>query len=406
MKRRTVMMLAACMALAMAAGCGSQPQGGETDTEALTEGGTEAGAPESGSVASVDIEYQAEDYVTLGDYMGLDVSLNEADYQVTDADVESYADQMILYSNPYVADESRTVVEADDIVDADYVGKKDGEPFDGGSAENQIIDVAKNASVAGNGYIEGFTDGLIGAKVGESVDCEVTFPEDYGSEELKGQKVVFTFTVNSVGSLVTRETLTDEFVKENLEADSVEAFYADLRGYLEQNAKTKRESDVRAAVIQAVTETCSVSSLPDGLLDARVDEYVALFKKRYYPEGTDFAEFLQTNYNVTEEEFYSQNQEGLKTSLTQELIFEAIAKKENLKFDQDEYDQYIANIVSNGGYGSEDALYESYGKDREYGKKYFEKVYIVNKACNLVMENANVNYAKPPETEQESGQEQ
>lgn len=402
MKRKSVIILGACMTLAMAAGCGDQPQDAGTDTEALMEGQTEAGMQEGGGVASVDIEYQAEDYVTLGDYMGIDVSLNEADYQVTEEDVNSYADQMILYSNPYVADESRTVVEKDDIVDADYVGKKDGEAFDGGSAENQIIDVAKNASVTGSGYIEGFTDGLIGAKVGESVDCEVTFPENYGSEELKGQTVVFTFTVNSVGSLVTRETLTDEYVREKLEMDSVEAFYADIRGYLEESAQSKRESDIRTAVIQAVTETCSVSSLPEGVLDARVDEYVDLFQERYCPEGTDFAEFLQTNYNVTEDEFYSQNRESLETSLTQELIFEAIAKKENLEFDQDGYDQYISDIVSGGGYESENTLYESYGKDMEYGKKYFEKIYMVNKSCNMIMENANVNYEQPAETEQES----
>lgn len=410
MKRKTLIILAACAALATAAGCGSRPNEPEENTESLPDGTEAGGVTNAGSgeeaIKRADIEYNPEDYVTLGEYMGLAVTLNEADYQVTEEDVNSYADQMILYSDPYVADEAKTVVEKDDVVDVSYVGKKDGEPFEGGSAENQIVDVAKNASAtAGTGYIEGFTDGLVGAKVGESVDCEMTFPEDYDSEELKGQKVVFTFTVNSIGSLVTRETLTDEFVKEKLELDSVEAFYADLRSYLEESAKAKKESDLRTAVIQKVTETCPVSSLPEGLLDARTDEYVALFQKQYCPEGTDFSEFLQKNYNVSKDEFYAQNRSNMETSITQELIFEAIAKKENLQFDETEYDQYISNIVSGGGFASKDALYENYGFDKEDGKQYFENVYMVNKACSLVVENADVTYESSSETGQAGAQE-
>lgn len=389
MKRKIVMVLSACMVFAAAQGCASRPQDAGAGTETPQEGGAEM--REGPEVYSVDIEYDPEDYVTLGDYMGVEVSLNEAEYQVADEDVEDYADQMLLYSNPYVADESRTVVEADSIVEADYVGKKDGEPFDGGSAEKQIIDVANNSSpITGTGYIAGFTDGLVGAKVGETVDCEVTFPDDYQSEELKGQKVVFTFTVHSVGSLLTRESLTDEYVQEKFQLENVDAFIAETRGYLEEQAKAARESALREKVIQKVSDTCGVSSLPEGLLDARIDEYISLYKKRNCPEGTDFGEYLQTNYNMTEDEFYEQNKTNIETSITQELIFEAIAKKEGLAFEQDEYDQYIASIVSNGGFESADALYENYGEDKDYGRKYFEKVYLVNKSCNYVMENAKV----------------
>lgn len=94
MKRKTVIILCACMVFAAAQGCASQPQDAGSGTETLQEGGTEM--QEGPGVASVDIAYNAEDYVTLGDYMGVEVSLNEAEYQVTDEDVGAYADQMIF----------------------------------------------------------------------------------------------------------------------------------------------------------------------------------------------------------------------------------------------------------------------------------------------------------------------
>lgn len=201
MKRKTTALLTICMITALAAGCGNSKNNSTDGTESI-EAGTEIGSV----TASADIAYNVDDYVKLGDYMDVAVTLNEADYQVTDDDVNNYADQMIAYYKPFLPDDSHTVVEADDVVDVDYVGKKDGEAFDGGSAEGQIIDVAGNCdATSGNGYIEGFSEGLIGASVGDTVDHEVTFPDDYSNEELKGQTVTFTFTINAIDRKVTRD---------------------------------------------------------------------------------------------------------------------------------------------------------------------------------------------------------
>lgn len=160
MKRKIIAILLVCMAVSSAAGCGTK--GGaaaDTETEILTEG-TEAAL--SGS--SLDLKYNAEDYVKLGDYMNTEVTLKEADYTVTEESVNNYVDQLISYSKPYLPDETKTVVEKGDIVDVNYVGKKDGVAFDGGTAENQMIDTGANAdAVQGTGFIEGFSDALIGA---------------------------------------------------------------------------------------------------------------------------------------------------------------------------------------------------------------------------------------------------
>lgn len=409
MKRRITAILIACMAMTAAAGCGNKQENAQTDTEVPAETDTQEGT----SVSSLDITYDVMDYVTLGDYMNVEVRLNEGDYQITEEAVNSYVDQMIAGVKPYVPDESKTVVEKGDVVDVNYVGKKDGVAFDGGSAENQLIDTEANASATmGTGYIEGFSDGLIGAKVGDTVDSEVTFPEEYGNEELNGQKVTFTFTINSICKAVTRETMDDAYAVENFQVENAAEVYTTANTELEQQMNTKKESDIRTAVIEAVSKVCTVNSLPEGVVDARLEEYIESFRSYYCADGTDLNEFLQSSQGITEEEFRTQNRTYLEENLKQEMIFEAIAENEKVEFDQEGYDTYISNIVANG-YESEDALYESLGSTKEAGENYFHKVYLENKACDMIAKQAKVTYTKETEgtetaggTEAEAGSEE
>ena len=395
MKRKTVAILLVCTAVACTAGCGNKSGDGGS-TEAVLQEGTEA-------QSSLNIAYNVNEYVTLGDYTNIEVTLNEADYEVNDESVSSYIEQMISYYSPYQVDESKTVVEEGDVVNVDYVGKKDGEAFEGGTAEDQLIDTGTNSNAAmGSGFIDGFSDGLIGANVGDTVDWDVTFPEDYGSDELNGQTVTFTFTVNSIQKPMSIADLTDDFVKENFGSDTVEGFQTDVRTYLEQEAEMNRESDIRSAVIEVLMERCTVSGFPEGLLETRLDEYVEGFRKQYCSDGTDLDEFLQSNYNMTQEEFENQSKEYLETNLTQELIFEAIAEKENVEFDQEGFNENVSNIMTNAGYATVEEVYESYGSDQASGEEYLKRMYVDNKALTLVVDQAKVTYTKAeeqPETE-------
>lgn len=408
MKRKITAILLACLAVTTAAGCGNKADSAQTGTETPAENDTQEGA----AVSSIDISYDVMDHVTLGDYMNVDVTLKEADYQITEEAVNTYVDQMIAGVKPYVTDESKTVVEKGDVVDVNYTGKKDGVAFEGGTAENQLIDTEANANATmGSGYIEGFSDGLIGAKVGDTVDSEVTFPEDYQSEELKGQKVTFTFTVNAICKAVTRESMDDAYALENFQAQNVEEVYATANTELEQQMSAQKESDIRMAVIEAVSNVCTVNSLPEGVLDAKLEEYVEGFRSYYCADGTDLNEFLSSQ-GITEEEFRSQNRTYLEDKLKQEMIFEAIAENEKLEVDQEGYDAFIKNIVANG-YESEDALYESLGSSREAGENYYHKIYLENKACDMIAKQVKVTYTKEEEgteaidgTEVETGSEE
>lgn len=149
--------------------------------------GGENAADTGAAKTSEDVEYDVNDYVTLGNYQNLEVQIT-GDYTVDQSDVDAMVDNLIASAAPCVEDPSQTVVAADSLVNVDYVGKKDGEAFDGGSASDVTIDVATNSDVSsGSGYIEGFSAGLVGAHVGDTVDCNVTFPENYSAKDLAGQ---------------------------------------------------------------------------------------------------------------------------------------------------------------------------------------------------------------------------
>lgn len=388
MKKKLVLLLL-CLICVFPAACGKDA----SDSSGVE--GTEISEGTAG-VKSTDIKYDVNDYVTLGDYNDVEVTIGEeSDYEVTEDKINQYAEQMISYYCPYVADDTKTEVGENDIVDVDYVGKKDGVAFEGGTAENQIIDVANNSDATrGTGYIEGFTEGLKGVKVGETVDHKVTFPENYQSADLAGQEVTFTFTVNAVEKPMTVEDMDDATAKEYFQVDTKDAFMKQVKSVVESQAENTRQSDIRTQVIDVVTEKSEVKSLPEGLLEARVEEYIAGFEKTYCTDGTSLEDYIKNNGGTTLEEFRKEITENMEENIRQELVFEAIVEKEDIQFDENEYNTYISNLVQNGGFKDEDTVYETYGADKEAGKIYIQKVYLQNKACQMIADKAKVNYGE------------
>lgn len=390
-----------CTAMAVITGCGGKTDSKTTEgTETVIAEETET-AESSGTstVKSTDIRYDVNDYVTLGDYMDVAVTLNAEDYVVDDTAVKEYADQMIAYYKPFVADENKKTVEKGDIVEVDYVGKQDGVAFDGGSAEGVYVDTATNTDASsGTGYIDGFSDGLIGANVGDTVDCEVTFPEDYSAENLKGQTVTFTFTIHSINTKMTSDTIDDAFVKENFEMDTVDAYFADVKAFLEQQAAMQKDTDIRNGVIDAVIAKCTVSGIPEGLAEARTEEYIDGFISKYCTNGVTLEQYLMQNYYTTEEDFRAQTAELMQDNIKQEMIFQAIVEAENIAFDQADFDTYMDNLVTNAGFSSKEEVYATYGPNEVDGEDYLKMIYLQNKACNMITEQAVINYEEAKET--------
>ena len=395
MKKKAVALLLCVSMMMTLNACGKTNKDNTQGTETVAETETEV------IPSSADITYDAGDYVSLGDYMNMEVTLDK-DYQVTDDMVKNYVNNNVIANYPYYVESDKTVVENGDVANIDYEGLLDGEAFDGGTAQDYDLEIGSGS------FIDGFEDGLIGAEVGKETDLNLTFPEDYGNSDLAGKEVVFKVTVNAIKEKqdITYDTLTDEYVtylsdKLCSSYETVNDLTSDIRTYLEEQANSSRTQAIRSAVIAKLPEVCTVNALPDGLLDARMQEYLKKFEDTYCKDTT-LEDYLSSTYNTTVDDFKTQVQSEIETELDTQLILEAIAAVENIEFDEDGFNSYVSSLLSNYGYDSEDALYENYAQTAEDGKAYLQTIYLCNKALDRVIENTNVTYNAAEESTEEA----
>ena len=395
MKKKAVALLLCVSMMMTLNACGKTNKDNTQGTETVAETETEV------IPSSADITYDAGDYVSLGDYMNMEVTLDK-DYQVTDDMVKNYVNNNVIANYPYYVESDKTVVENGDVANIDYEGLLDGEAFDGGTAQDYDLEIGSGS------FIDGFEDGLIGAEVGKETDLNLTFPEDYGNSDLAGKEVVFKVTVNAIKEKqdITYDTLTDEYVtylsdKLGASYETVNDLTSDIRTYLEEQANSSRTQAIRSAVIAKLAEVCTVNALPDGLLDARMQEYLKKFEDTYCKDTT-LEDYLSSTYNTTVDDFKTQVQSEIETELDTQLILEAIAAVENIEFDEDGFNSYVSSLLSSYGYDSEDALYENYAQTAEDGKAYLQTIYLCNKALDRVIENTNVTYNAAEESTEEA----
>jgi len=391
MKKR-LLALFMCMTMVLAAtGCGSENKNSVDNTETESTENTESGMP-TPDLAKYTFTYS--DYVTLGEYTGIPVELSDS-YEVADGAEVEYLEQLISTYGPfYTEDADKTVIEEGDIVNVNYVGKLDGVAFDGGSAENQLIDVSGNCSVSGSPYIDGFTTGLLGAEVGSEVDCDVTFPAEYHNADLAGKPVVFTFTVNSIQRELTLDDVDDTFAQEQFNVETVEEMYAMIKEGLTSNALYYKNLETEYVMRQHLFEICEVEIPADyfaDLFDAYCDVIVY---EQLDGDETQLEEFFSMYYGYTIDEM----QQNFRESVQYEFILSAIAEKEGIGFDEAFFEEYVENAVAEGGYGNRETLYEIVGYgDAAYGEMYMENSSIWTKVLEKLEETAVITVAEPAE---------
>ena len=383
MKKKIYVMLAAMLAFSLVA-CGEKKT---EDVAVSVDCGESASATEG-----VEEVYNPLDFVQLGNYKGVEIELDNS-YEVTDQQVEDYYLNILESSGTYAKDEEATEVKEDSIVNCNYVGTQDGVEFAGGSAMDQTLDIAGNCdAVYGTGFIDGFTSGMIGHKVGEVVPCEVKFPDNYGAENLAGQTVTFTFTINYICKSVSVDEVDDAFIKANFDCETIEDFKKEIRSILEDTQKAARDNDIRTAVLDKVVADSVVSGLPDGFLDARVAKQIQLATEYYCKDGQTLEEFLASfGEGESIEKFTSELTEEMTTGLTQEMVFEAVAKDVGIEFDQEGFDSYVRQTASAAGMMVDPTgIYDSYTTDVESGENYMKRIYLCTKAIEYCVENAVV----------------
>ena len=205
---------------------------------------------------------------TLGEYKSVAVTV-EPKEEVTQEDIDAYIDQILSAKTTY--EEVDRAVEEGDQVNIDYVGKKDGKEFEGGSSAEGGYDLV----IGSNSFIDGFEEGLIGAKKGDTLDLNLTFPETYSATELAGQDVVFTVTVNTVKESVVPE-LTDDYVT-TLQADckTVDEYKEYVKGLLEEKAQYTYDQAVQEAAFEVVFNESVVSEPDQELIDSYYDKSIS-----------------------------------------------------------------------------------------------------------------------------------
>lgn len=351
------------------------------------------GKSSSSSSTSSSSKYNPLDYVTLGQYEGVEVQLKKSDYEVTDDKVKEKMKEMCGSDNTFEADPDKKVVTQDSIVNVDYVGSMNGVPFSGGSAQNVWIDVKGNKDAEkGTKYIDGFTNGISGARVGTQAAYNVTFPENYGNSDLAGKEVVFTFTINSIAKDKSDE-LTDDYVKSHSNYQSVKELRDAATAELTTELQKQKEDDIKSKVTEKVVSNATVKSLPEDAVNKQVDQYMKYYEKRYASNsGMTLEKVIQTNYGQSLDEFKQQVKEQVEEQMKTQIVFEAIAEDQKMTVDEEGFKAYVNKLASENGFTSLDTMYKYYsdGEDSKAGEEYLKTIYLCNKALDYCISKANV----------------
>lgn len=276
--------------------------------------------------------------VTLGDYKNIEVT--KQDRTVTDEDVadelESRRQRAVeLALKDDAAEEGDTVV-------IDFEGYKDGEKFDGGSAENHSLELGSGQ------FIPGFEDQLIGAKSGDEKDVEVTFPEEYGAEELAGQDVVFKVVVHEVKEKRVPE-LDDEFAKDvDDEVETLDELKDKIRQQLEKSKDRAATEATDDEAIQKAVENAEVPEIPEAMIDEEVDRQFNLFINNLQQQGISKDQYMSM-IGTSEQELRDQFRNEADFNVKTNLVLEAIAKAENIDVTTEDINAEIKDLAEQYG---------------------------------------------------------
>ncbi len=376
MKKKSLLIIMGLSIMLLAAGCGKKSVSDDLDSATATPTVTGAAEDTSSTPTLPEIEnYVASDYITLGQYKGVEVTVTKL--EVTDEDVDAKV-QEDLQANATQEEVKDRPVQKGDIVNIDYEGLLDGKAFDGGTAKGYDLEIGSGS------FIQGFEEGLIGAKVGEKKALNLTFPEDYSSADLAGKAVVFNVTVNSIKVSVVPE-LSEEYVTSNTEYKTIDEYKKGLRTQLEADNKTTMDNEKANNVMQAILDSSTITSVPETLTNyyTTLINYQVEQEASYYGMEKDaYIEYV----GMTQDDFNSYIKEQVDFYGKYDLMLQAIVQAEKLELTDKEYKDAVANYMSSYGVTSEEELLK---KVTESQIKYS---LTMQKAYDLVVENTDVAY--------------
>ena len=310
--------------------------------------------------------------VTLGEYKGLEVP--KADLAVTDEEIEAELKKEQERNSRTISVEDRAV-EDGDTIKLDFEGFVDGVAFDGGKGEDYPL------AIGSKSFIPGFEEQLVGVKIGEEVEVNVTFPDEYQTAELAGKPAVFKCTVRKIEAKELPE-LDDEFAKDVSEFDTLDEYKADIKANL---IKKKEEDSKRAkedAVVDKAIENATME-IPDAMIETQTDQLVDDFGRRIQSQGITMEQYMQitgSNRDAIQEQMKPQAVKRIQSR----LVLEKIAELEDIQISDERLDEEIVKMAEM--YKMEvDKLKELMG---DYEKDQMKKDMAVQEAVTLIADAA------------------
>ncbi|MDE6608385.1 MAG: trigger factor [Lachnospiraceae bacterium] len=328
--------------------------------------------------------------VKLGKYKG--VKIDKIETEVTDEEVNAALDKERDNNSRTITVEDRAVKDGDMTV-IDFEGFVDGVAFEGGKGENYPLTIGSGA------FIPGFEEQLVGAEIGKETEVNVTFPEEYHAEDLKGKAAVFKCTVKEIKEKELPE-LDDEFASEVSEFDTLEEYKEDLKKKLTERKEAEAKSKKEEAVIEAII-TDSEMEIPEAMLETQVRQMADEFAGRIRMQGLSLEQYFQFT-GLNEQMMFEQIRPQADKRIRSSLVLEAVAEAEKFEVTEEDLENEYARMA------------EIYQMEVEKVKERLEDYHIgqikkdiaVRKAVDFVVENAKEGKAAKPAKAKKTGKEE
>ncbi len=324
-------------------------------------------------IVTAEVEVMPE--VELGEYKGVEVE--KVEIKVTDEDVEKEL-KAIQDKNARIVEVTDRPVQNGDFLTIDYAGFVGEEQFEGGTAENQSLEIGSNT------FIPGFEEQLIGKNKGEEVQVNVTFPEEYHAENLKGKDAVFNVKIHEIKSKEMPE-IDDEFAKDVSEFDTLEELKADIKANLEKRAADSSKVSNDNNVITKIINNANVG-IPEVLINREIDYLARNYEQQFRQQG-----FVGKEYDDIINNFVNQYKEGAKDqaefNVKAELVLEAIIKKENIQVSDEDLKKEIEEMAKS--YHVEEERMEAFQNSMlESSRGYIEETLKKKKVIEILVDSA------------------
>ncbi|MCC0642338.1 MULTISPECIES: trigger factor [unclassified Clostridioides] len=327
---------------------------------------------DNGLVMVLNVEVKPE--FELGNYKGIEVA--KVENTVSDENVEAKLQEMVEKNARLVSVEDKALEDGDTAI-IDFEGFDNGVAFDGGKGENY------NLVIGSNTFIPGFEEQLVGKKAGEEVEVNVTFPEEYHSEDLAGKPVVFNVKVNDV-KVKELSVLDDEFAKDTSEFDTLDELKADVRAKLEEEAKNKADAEIRNSVVEKVAENTEIE-IPEVMVEHQIDNMLNELNYQLQYQGFGLQQLLEMT-GRTMEELREERKEDAKKLVKSSLVLEAITKAEGIEATEEEFKAELEKMAS--AYNMEVEKIETTLRDAD--KEDIKGQIKIRKTIDLLVESATI----------------